>query len=48
VAGSININNVDEVLKYNPYGIDISAGVESRPGLKTNEKIIEFLDKIKS
>jgi len=48
VAGSININNVDEVLKYNPYGIDISAGVESRPGLKTNEKIIEFLDKVKS
>ena len=48
VAGSININNVDEVLKYNPYGIDISGGVESRPGLKTNEKIIEFLDKVKS
>ena len=47
VAGSININNVDEVLKYNPYGIDISGGVESRPGLKTNEKIIEFLDKVK-
>ena len=48
VAGSINVNNVDEVLKYNPYGIDISGGVESRPGLKTNEKIIEFLDKVKS
>ena len=48
VAGSININNVDEVLKYNPYGIDVSGGVESRPGLKTNEKIIEFLDKVKS
>lgn len=48
VAGSINVNNVDEVLKYNPYGIDISGGVESRPGLKTKEKIIEFLDKVKS
>ena len=48
VAGSININNVDEILNYNPYGIDISGGVESRPGLKTNEKIIEFLDKVKS
>ena len=42
VAGSININNVDEVLKYNPYGIDVSGGVESRPGLKTNEKIRIF------
>ena len=48
VAGSININNVDEVLKYNPYGIDVSAGVESSVGVKSNEKIIEFLDKIKS
>ena len=48
VAGSININNVDEILKYNPYGIDISAGVESSVGVKSNEKIIEFLDKVKS
>ena len=48
VAGSININNVDEVLKYNPYGIDISAGVESSVGVKSNEKIIELLDKVKS
>jgi phosphoribosylanthranilate isomerase len=48
VAGSININNVDEILKYNPYGIDVSAGVESSVGVKSNEKIIEFLDKVKS
>lgn len=48
VAGSININNVDEVLKYKPYGIDISAGVEKSEGIKSNEKIIEFLDKVKS
>jgi phosphoribosylanthranilate isomerase len=48
VAGSLNINNVDEILKYNPYGIDVSAGVESSVGVKSNEKIIEFLDKVKS
>ena len=48
VAGSININNVDEILKYNPYGIDISAGVESSVGIKSSKKIIEFLDKVKS
>ena len=47
VAGSININNVDEVLKYKPYGIDISAGVEKSEGIKSNDKIIEFLDKVK-
>jgi len=48
VAGSININNVDEILKYNPTGVDVSAGVESSVGVKNNEKIIEFLDKVKS
>ena len=48
VAGSLNINNVDEILKYKPYGIDVSAGVESSVGVKSNEKIIEFLDKVKS
>ena len=41
VAGSINIHNVDEILKYNPYGIDVSAGVESSLGVKSDEKIIE-------
>jgi phosphoribosylanthranilate isomerase len=48
VAGSININNADEILKYNPYGIDVSAGVESSIGIKSSKKIIEFLDKVKS
>ncbi len=48
VAGSININNVDEVLKYKPYGIDISGGVEKSRGVKSNKKIIEFLDKVKA
>jgi phosphoribosylanthranilate isomerase len=48
VAGSININNAAEILKYNPYGIDISGGVESSIGIKSSKKIIEFLDKVKS
>ena len=48
IAGSINIDNVDEVLKYNPYGIDVSGGVEKNTGIKCGEKIIKFLDKIKT
>jgi phosphoribosylanthranilate isomerase len=48
VAGSISIDNVDEVLKYNPYGIDVSAGLESSLGVKSKKKIIEFLDKVKA
>ena len=48
IAGSINIDNVDEVLKYNPYGIDVSGGVEKNRGVKCGDKIIEFLDKVKT
>ena len=48
IAGSINIDNVDEVLKYNPYGIDVSGGVEKIKGVKCGEKIIKFLDKVKT
>jgi phosphoribosylanthranilate isomerase len=48
IAGSINIGNVDEVLKYNPYGIDVSGGVEKIKGIKSSKKIIEFLDKVKT
>jgi phosphoribosylanthranilate isomerase len=47
IAGSININNIDEVLKYNPYGIDVSGGVEKNRGIKCSDKIIKFLDKVK-
>ena len=47
IAGSININNVDEVLKYNPYGIDVSGGVEKNRGIKCGDKIVKFLDKVK-
>ncbi len=48
IAGSINIDNVDEVLKYNPYGIDVSGGVEKNKGIKCGDKIIKFLDKVKT
>ena len=48
IAGSINIDNLDEVLKYNPYGIDVSGGVEKNRGVKCGDKIIKFLDKVKT
>lgn len=48
IAGSINIDNVDVVLKYNPYGIDVSGGVEKNRGIKCGDKIIKFLDKVKT
>ncbi len=43
LAGGINLDNLREaVLKIRPYGIDLSSGVEERPGKKDFAKIEEF------
>lgn len=34
VAGGVSPDNVSELLRYRPYGIDLSSGVESTPGVK--------------
>ena len=47
VAGGINAGNIDEVLKLNPYAIDIASGVESTPGVKDPDKMAEIFDKLK-
>jgi len=47
LAGGINASNIDEVLKLNPYAIDIASGVESVPGRKDPEKMAEIFEKIK-
>ena len=44
LAGGINKNNIKEAISLkNPYGIDISSGVEEKIGEKSNEKISELL-----
>jgi len=45
ISGGININNISEILKnLNPYGIDISSGVEDQPGIKNTKKINEIMN----
>ena len=34
VAGGITAENVGELLRHRPYGIDVSSGVEASPGVK--------------
>ena len=47
VAGGINENNVVEMIKkLNPYGVDISSGVEAG-GFKTKEKVSNIIKIIK-
>lgn len=42
LAGGINIDNIDDALKINPYCIDVSSGVETN-GFKDFEKMKELI-----
>ena len=45
LSGGINIKNINDINTYSiPYGIDISSGVEDRPGIKNNKKISSLID----
>ena len=47
ISGGINIKNIDILLKkLNPYGIDISSGVEDIPGKKNMIKIKNLMKTI--
>ncbi|MFW5769918.1 MAG: phosphoribosylanthranilate isomerase [Spirochaetota bacterium] len=40
MAGGINAESIGPLLeKYIPYGIDVSSGIEERPGIKSKEKM---------
>jgi phosphoribosylanthranilate isomerase len=41
LAGGINLSNIKEAMKINPYCIDLSSGAENEKGEKDREKIIE-------
>tara|TARA_Y100000590_G_C15668810_1_gene995524 strand:- start:920 stop:1558 length:639 start_codon:yes stop_codon:yes gene_type:complete len=44
ISGGINSKNINEILNnLNPYGIDISSGVEGYPGEKSKRKIKEIV-----
>ena len=47
ISGGINKNNVNKLLEnLTPYGIDISSGVEDKPGIKNINKIKNIVDLI--
>ncbi|MEN2983854.1 MAG: phosphoribosylanthranilate isomerase [Dictyoglomaceae bacterium] len=47
LAGGINEENLDSALSINPWGIDLSSGVENEKGEKDLEKISRFLRKVR-
>jgi phosphoribosylanthranilate isomerase len=49
LAGGLNPSNVaDAIQRVKPFGVDVSSGVESTPGVKDVEKIREFVRKVRS
>ena len=48
LSGGINMNNIDEIANdINPFGIDLSSGVEKELGIKDNHIINNFIGKLK-
>ena len=46
IAGGINEHNIKDALQYNPYGIDVSGGVET-DGYKDAHKIKNIIEKVR-
>lgn len=47
LAGGININNIEQAIKLNPYGIDVSSGVEIN-GYKDPNIIMEMVRRVRN
>ena len=49
LSGCINIDNIQQINNdINPYGIDLSSGVEKELGIKDNRIINSFIEKLKN
>lgn len=49
LAGGLTPENVANAVRtVQPFGVDVSSGVEIRPGIKSHEKIFSFVENAKS
>jgi phosphoribosylanthranilate isomerase len=47
LAGGICVDNLEKYWKQNPWGIDISSGVETSPGIKCAVKMEKLFNRVK-
>jgi phosphoribosylanthranilate isomerase len=48
VSGGLDPKNITDLLKhYQPFGVDVSTGVERSPGMKDSEKIQSFIENVR-
>jgi phosphoribosylanthranilate isomerase len=49
LAGGLNATNVATAIgTVNPFGVDVSSGVEERPGIKSQTEITRFVSAARS
>ena len=49
LSGGINTNNIKQIVDdINPFGVDLSSGVEKELGIKDNHIINNFIEKLKN
>ena len=46
IAGGIRPENIAELLSHRPHGVDLSSGVESRPGAKDPSRLVAFFEEL--
>src|SRR5262249_47405150 len=48
LAGGLTPENVqDAIARVQPYGVDVSSGVEQSPGMKDTQKMARFLEQVR-
>lgn len=47
IAGGLGEENIEEILRLKPWGVDFSSSVEEKPGLKNHKKLRNLIEKIR-
>ena len=49
LSGGVNLNNIEQIINdINPFGVDLSSGVEKELGIKDNRIINNFIGKLQN